>query len=132
MSANANTLVLPDSRLATPKCGVMCDWPMPDGTTRRIEAEPIYCANCGKFHGYVPRENTTFVFWLCEPCYTQFGAQAGLYAVPDDEFWQTVHEEMRARFGRVLTAADIGLMSEDDLGPLLTKLLRESPIRTAR
>jgi|GEM_PF-6067877 len=130
--ADGNTLVLPDSRLAAPKCTVMCDWPMPDATTRRIEAEPIYCANCGKFHGYVPRENTTFAFWLCEPCYEKFGAIAGLTAVPDEEFWQKVHEEMQRHYGRDLTASELAVMNEQDLPLALQLLLRESPTRTPR
>jgi hypothetical protein len=124
--------VLPDSRLASPKCTVMADWALPDGTTLRCEVEPYFCANCGKHCGYCPRENTTFAFYLCPSCFDTYGAPAGLHAQPDEEFWTAVEAEMVAKYGRTLSAAELAVMSETDLPPALQLLLRESPYRKPR
>ncbi|MDE2102482.1 MAG: hypothetical protein KGL39_34870, partial [Patescibacteria group bacterium] len=100
----SNAHILPDSRAHTGKQGVMMDWQMPDGTTVRVEAVHVFCANCGKLYGLVPKENTVFTFWLCAPCFEKYGAIAGTFAQPDGEFMQSVVEEMTERFGRTLTA----------------------------
>lgn len=120
--------VLPDSRLQTPRGTQFVDWALPDGSTVRCEVETIFCANCGKLYGYVPRENTAFVFWLCRACYERYGAIAGLLAVPDEEFRQAVHYEMQARFGRDLTELEIATLAEQgQLGRALELLEKESP-----
>ena len=124
--------VLPDSRLTQrPDLGTqMVDWELPDGTTVRCEAQPIYCANCGKFYGHVPKENTTFAFYMCQPCFDKYGALAGTLAVPDDEFHRNVEAEMMARFGKVLNPFEIAAAKDQGLlGPLLTLLEKESPFK---
>ena len=122
--------VLPESRLIhDPTNGsVMADWVTPSGKTVRIECVRVYCANCGVHHGYVPRENTTWAFWLCQKCYEKYGVPASLMVQPDDEFWQNVHAEMIAQFGHVLSQAELERLAEVDLGPLLSKLMKESPL----
>lgn len=122
--------VLPDSRLARrPDLGsVMVDWPLGDGTSIRLEAVKIYCANCGVPYGYVPRENTTFAFWVCASCAEKHGPVPGTFAVPDDEFNESVEHEVRARFGRDLTEAELIAAARDGrLGPALEALARDSP-----
>ncbi len=52
---------------------------------------PIHCANCGTPGGFVPEENMTFAFWLCEPCYETHGAIAGTMVLPDEIFWADVN-----------------------------------------
>ncbi len=126
----SNTLVLPDSRLSQRPdlCTVMADWPMPDGSTVRVEMAPIYCANCGTLFGHVPLENCTFAFWLCRDCFAKWGEVAGTYAVPEDEFNQAVAAEMQDRFGRTLTHVELWqLEQQGQLGTALEKLARESP-----
>lgn len=120
--------VLPDSRLHDPKGTVMADWDMGDGTTRRIELEPIFCFSCGTPAGYVPREAMSFVSWLCLPCSEKYGEQAALWQSSDREFWLAVAEEMRVRFGRALTQQELWALAEQGrLGSALELLARESP-----
>ena len=127
---STNAHVLPDSRLTQrPDFGcIMVDWRNPDGTTTRCEAQPIYCANCGKLYGHVPKENTTFAFWLCQKCFEDFGECAGLCAVPDDEWARAVGEEMQRHFGRGLTELEIAALKDQHKLPRELELLeRESP-----
>lgn len=125
----ASELILPDSRLQDRSQGTfMADWPLPDGTTVRIDVMPIYCANCGKPYAYVPRENTTFICWLCVKCFETYGAVTGTYAVPEDEFNRAVAYEMERRYGRHLTDQELALQAEEGtLGTSLELLARESP-----
>ena len=127
--SNANTHLLPDSRLANETLGSqMVMWKMPDGREVRVEAIKIYCANCGKLFGYVPRENCTFAFWQCAKCFEKLGAIAGTCAVPDDEFDRAVAFEMQERFGHALTDEEIlHYYERGELGTALEKLARESP-----
>jgi hypothetical protein len=125
-----NAHILPDSRLTHhPTFGSqMVDWPMPDGTTVRCECVMVYCANCGKEFGYVPKDNTSFAFWLCAKCFETHGAIAGTYAQPDDEFCKSVQEEMRKKFGRDLTGEELLALQEcGKLGKALELLEKESP-----
>lgn len=126
---NGNTHFLPDSRLHDQDFGtIMGNWPLPDGTTVRCEMCPVWCANCGKMYGYVPKENTTFGFYLCAKCHEAYGDVAGMFAVPDDEFRAAVHHEMRSRFGRILSDLEVAYYKErQELGTALTKLESESP-----
>lgn len=135
MSA-ANALVLPDSRLRDPKATVMADWPVTvvaaDGTettkTIRLELEPVFCINCGKPNGYVPREIMSFVSWLCMPCAETWGEHANNWQTSDQEFWDVVAAEMLDRFGRVLTQKELEQLAErGHLGSALEKLEKESP-----
>jgi hypothetical protein len=108
----------------------MADLPLSDGKTIRVELEPIFCFNCGKSNGYVPRDIMSFVSWLCEACSETWGVVANDYMSSDETFWRDVQEEMLARFGRVLTQAELdGLAEQDRLGPALKKLERESPYK---
>jgi hypothetical protein len=124
-----NSHVLPDSRLHDQTQGSqVVDWPLPGGGTVRLEAVRIYCANCGKLYGWVPKDNTAFACWLCAKCFEKYGEAAGLCAVPDEEFRQAVQAEMRDRFGRDLTDAEIAALKSDNrLGRALELLERESP-----
>lgn len=127
--SQGNTLVLPDSRLKDQTLGSqVVDWPLPGGGTVRCEAVRIYCANCGKLYGWVPKDNTAFAFWLCAKCFESFGTAAGMCAVPDAEFAEAVAFEMNERFGRTLTETEIVYFQErGELGTALEKLARESP-----
>ncbi len=123
---------LPDSRLRqNPSLGtVMVDWELSDKSTVRLEAQPIYCANCGVEYGYVPRETTTFVFWLCGTCFRAYGHVAGTCAVPDEEFNRDLQEEMQRRYGRALSHEELTVQAEDNnLGPYLEALQRDSLFR---
>jgi hypothetical protein len=125
------TDALPDSRLSLrPDLGsVVVDWPMPDGvSTVRVECVPVFCANCGKANGFCPRDNTAWAFWLCQPCFDVYGAVANTWSQPDAAFWANVHHEMEARFGRVLTDAELALAWDaGQLGRPLELLAKESP-----
>lgn len=73
---------------------------------------PVFCANCGGDGGMVP-EDSTFAFYLCDPCASKWGPIAGTLMVPDEVFWQRVAE------------AEL----EDDGGSGLQLLERESPYK---
>jgi hypothetical protein len=125
-----NKHILPDSRAKNVTVGSkIVDWPLPDGTTVRLEAVLIYCASCGKEYGYVPHENTVFAFYLCNKCFENYGKIAGTYAVPEEEFCKAVEHEVMERFGRNnLTEQDIlNIISGNNLGSALAALARESP-----
>ncbi len=121
---------LPDSRLRDPKATVMVDWPDGNGGSVRLELEPIYCFNCGKPNGYVPRAIMSFVSWLCEGCSETWGKTANLHQRPDQEFWDKVGEEMLTRYGRALTQEELWrLAHHGSLSPGLQLLERESPYK---
>jgi len=80
--------LLPDSRLQVAK-GVVRG---PGGNW-----VPIFCANCGGPGGYVPEENMTFAFWLCNACAETFGPIAATMMVPDEVFWAEVAAERAAK-----------------------------------
>lgn len=120
---------LPDSRLRNADWGaVVCDWPLPGGGTARAECVPVFCGNCGAGGGFVPRDNTTFAFYLCQACFDAHGEIAGTLAVPDLEFREAVAHEMERLHGRALTLDEINALVEDGrLGRELELLARESP-----
>src|SRR5437879_633702 len=95
---SGNRHVLPDSRLKDRSFGTV----MANFLGWRVEMEPIFCP-CGKPYGYVPKDNTSFVCWLCRECYEKFGAIANTYAVPEDEFNNAVAFEMMAKHGKFLS-----------------------------
>ncbi len=125
--------VLPDSRLHDANLAtVMVDWSLPSGGTVRIEVAPVYCASCGVMFGYVPKENTSFAFWLCNQCFETYGAVVGTFAVPEEEFNQAVAHEMEERYGRHLTELELYREIEQGrLGTPLELLARESPYKVA-
>lgn len=111
-------MILPDSRTRYP------------GTLRGhhpiagvINWNPVFCANCGKPYGWVP-ESVEFACYLCDPCSSHWGQQFGMALMPDEVFWQKVHHEMRARYGRVLTDKEVQAHMQFSCNPL-SKLLKE-------
>jgi hypothetical protein len=123
----STTDLLPDSRLLSNVGAVMREWPMPDGTKVWIETVPCFCANCGAEGPFVPKENTTFMFWLCRKC-EHFGAIAGTMTMPDHVFFQKVADEMLESHGRYLDGLDlVVLAAAGSLGSGLEKLIKESP-----
>jgi hypothetical protein len=126
----ASQHILPDSRARESKGSKMVDWAMPDGTTRRIEVEICYCANCGKPSQWVPKDNTAAAFYLCDECFEKYGAIAGTCAVSDQQFCENVVQEMLDAHGRPLTDLELfKLMEQGELGTGLELLMRESPYK---
>lgn len=120
---------LPDSRLTRDDLNaVMIDWPLPDGRTVRVECVPTFCANCGKSGPFCPKDNTTWMFWLCGPCHEKYGAIAGTLAMPDAEFWEKVNQEMLEHYGHALDPLELMVLEEQGWGPL-AKLVKESPVK---
>jgi hypothetical protein len=121
--------ILPDSRANNVTVGSkMVDWPMPGGKTVRIEVVLVYCANCGEPHGYVPKENTTFAFYMCQQCFEKYGNVPGTWAMPDDEFNQNVAHEIEERYGHELTEEELYReVCNGTLGPVLEALVKDSP-----
>lgn len=48
-------------------------------------AQPIFCANCGKDGGFIPEQNSTFAFYLCNECWEAHGHLTGVMAIPETE-----------------------------------------------
>lgn len=70
--------------------------------------QPIYCANCGKPGGFVPEENMTYAFYLCDdPCATQYGEIASTMCIPDDVFYAKVAELQTEKYGRMLSPVEM-------------------------
>ena len=63
---------------------------------RHANWEPIFCANCGRDGGYVPKDTVKHAFWLCNDCWEKHGTIAGALAVPDEQFWKKVAEDSKA------------------------------------
>lgn len=122
--------ILPDSRLKSSVGEVVGDWVNNKGDKVRICFQPIHCFNCGKNTGYVPKEITTFVSWLCDDCSQKWGQDADLHDCPDSVFWEHVANEMMDRYGRVLTQQEIWEVThKNELSSGLQLLERESPYR---
>ncbi len=84
-----SALLLPDSRMKSPKSSKTMFWP----GYGNIEVEQVFCANCGKEHGWVPQQNTTYAFWLCTYCAETYGDKLPGYLMPDEVYWEMVRLE---------------------------------------
>ena len=116
--------LLPESRLKHAKGVIRIEF----GEWGRINMVPIFCASCGKLGAYVPEENMTFAFWLCDgECSNKWANLAGTYTTSDEVFWQKVAEESIEQRGHYLTEQDV-LKEEASTWGSLSKLLRESPL----
>ena len=113
--------VLEDSRLQVLKGSKRMPW-FYDNAWHSVEVEPIYCANCGTLHGYVPVDTTTFACWLCIPCAETHGAILGTYMMPDEVFWGKVYEEVSPS----TPVQELQALTEATWGAF-SKLLREAP-----
>jgi hypothetical protein len=89
---------------------------------------PIFCANCGKDGGLVLETDWSrvknFAFYLCDPCTEKWSPMADVALVPDQVFWQKIHEAQLEAFGRDLTEAEIVEALRDD-DHILTKLCKD-------
>jgi hypothetical protein len=119
---NLIELIPPDSRLANRLKGVIRG-PFPLLGTR-INWIPIFCANCGKPHGYVPEENMDFVCWLCDPCAVKVGHELIGALIPDEIFWQKARFEQLEKYGRLLTQEELQPILDSSC-TALSKLLRD-------
>lgn len=140
---NGNVHVLPDSRLRDPLGTVMVNWefeeiervPQPPFFKRvrrkyRLEMERIYCPECGKCKGWIPRGIFSWVCFLCDSCAETHGEKYAKCKTPDHQFWAAVGHEMESRFGRALTGDELNRLAERaELGRLLDLLNLESPLR---
>lgn len=118
-------LILPDSRLRDRNKGVV------RGTVEGfgcINWTPIYCADCGKFYGWVPTDNCDFVCWLCDTpnggCSAKHGAEYGLAFMPNEVFWEKVKWEQLEKHGRLLSPVEVQAIADSGCSPLAT-LIRE-------
>jgi len=115
--------LLPDCRARDPKSRVM--W------ANGMAWVAVHCANCGALGGYVPEENMTFAFYLCNPCTEKWSPQADQLAVPDEIFFQLVKEEQLEKYGRELTTPELLVVLADE-NSSLSKLARDRPQLTGR
>lgn len=108
--------ILPDSRLkhnGTPKGRIFT----PMGTL-----VPVYCVNCGKDGGLCYEENTTYLFYLCDPCFERWKPvlEANFYVMPDEIFWQKMKDEQMEKYGRLLSKEELAKVVAEDASPLAT------------
>ena len=125
--------ILPDSRLTHRQDfnSVIMDWPIGDDSGRvvRVECVRLYCPSCGEFGGWCPKENTSFVFWICQKCFDKYGVPYGTIVSSDDAFREKLKAEMLEQYGRCLTAEELKVKEEENLLGDIKLLLRESPWR---
>ena len=107
--------VLPDSRAKTTRGRVF---------TRTGAWIPFFCANCGKDCGLCP-EDSTHMFYLCNPCFATKGHITGTMVVPDAAFYAAVQQEQIEAHGRELTSLELQRIVVEDSSPLAT-LLKEA------
>lgn len=107
--------VLPDSRAKTTRNRVF---------TKTGTWIPFFCANCGKDCGLCPEEST-HMFYLCNPCFETKGAIAGTMVVPDAEFFAKVQHEQLEAYGRALAPHEVARVIAEDCTPL-AKLIKEA------
>lgn len=139
-----NEHTLPDSRAKNPTGTVVANLELDEihpvnGILQvvrrkyRLEMERIYCWNCGRTKGWVPRGIFSWVSFLCDPCSDSVGAAAALLPANDAEFWAKVGEEMHRSYGRVLTQQELWELAErGELSRGLQLLERESPYKSER
>jgi hypothetical protein len=94
--------ILPDSRARDAKGSLL---------TKDGNVVPVYCANCGAAHGYVPDSLITHVFALCERCLETHGAVAHHYREPETIFWERLANAMNEE--NVFTPEQIQHQLED-------------------
>lgn len=123
--------LLPDSRLKDRnKLTIMGDWPMPDGSTVRVELSPVFCVGCGKPYGYVPKDNTVGATYICDDCYREDEECFTGMVVSDEQFVRDVAHEMVAKYGRPLTDLEVyALLEQDKLSRELKALIKDSPYK---
>ena len=114
---------LPDSRLKDAGKGIVR---LPFANLCPMNWVPIFCANCGAAGGYVPEENCTFAFYLCNACAEKWSPLAGTMAVPDEVFWQKVKEAQIEKYGRELTAPEVEAALKDG-DSILARLAKDAP-----
>jgi len=115
--------LLPDSRLKdTGKGNVR----LPFANVMPMNWVPIFCANCGASGGFVPEENCTFAFYLCNNCAEKWSPLAGTMAVPDEVFWEKVRQAQIEKYGRELSQQEIAAALDDEES-VLSKLAKEAP-----
>jgi hypothetical protein len=90
---------------------------------------PVFCANCGTDGGYVPEQNMTFAFYLCDSCADKYGPIANSYMEPDAVFYQRIALAQLEEYGRLLGVDEL-LKALDDTNHPLAKLAREGLKRT--
>lgn len=101
-----NAHVLPESRALRPVGAVMVRHEGPSGEELREEMVPLYCANCGKPCGYCSA-SIRALFYLCPPCFDDYGAIAGTYAVPEEAYNRDLAQEMADAYGRALSCEEL-------------------------
>lgn len=109
--------ILPDSRLKT----VLTPKGMVQGPGG-VMWLPVFCANCGKEGGLCP-ETSTFLFWLCNPCFESKGHITGTMVVPDKVFYDRLAAEQQDTFGRPATHDELLRTVAED-SSALAKLIK--------
>lgn len=82
-----------------------------------VEWTWIYCANCGKKDGLVPKESCTFAFALCTKC-DHLGDTAHFYKEPEAIFYERVLGEQLDRYGEILSPEKLLQVLDDPKHPL--------------
>jgi hypothetical protein len=107
--------VLPDSRAKTTRGRVF------RGSESWV---PVFCAHCGREGGLTP-EDSTFLFWLCNPCFASKGHITGTMVVPDHAYYTKLAEEQQMTFGRAASYNELLQVIAEDSSPLAT-LIKEA------
>lgn len=93
----------------------------------------VHCASCGKGGGWVPQENTTRAFYVCDDCLPKVMhlLGPGQAVAPDQVFWQMVIDAQTEKYGRALTSEEMDLSLRDP-NSLESKLARDRKLLTPK
>ncbi len=98
--------ILPDGRLQHHKTGIIRGWSPYAGSGNW---EPVFCGNCHRLCLYVPTENMTFAFYLCNECVNTWGQIAGVMLIPDEVWWEQVRQDAIAKQETAAVSGDISI-----------------------
>jgi len=113
--------ILPDSRMQDRRQfvpGPMGNW------------IPTFCANCFREGPLVP-EDSTFAFWLCNPCFEKCGELTIGTVMPEQVFYEQVKQAQLEKYGRIPSAEEV-VISLADTGSLESLLARSRDAMTPR
>ena len=83
-----------------------------------------YCINCGCDGPLTLEETTTFFSYLCTPCAEKYGQWDGMFAVPEEVFFEKLRNAQIEAYGRELTECEM-LAALQDGTSVISKLASE-------
>lgn len=83
-----------------------------------------YCINCGCNGPLTLEETTTFFSYLCTPCAEKHGQWDGMFAVPEEVFFERLKNAQIEQYGKELTEVELITALQDE-SSVVSKLAKE-------